>query len=30
LEVEVLENPDELSGEEVLTGFVLNLSRVWG
>lgn len=30
LEVEVLENPDELSSEEVLTGFVLNLSRVWG
>jgi Uma2 family endonuclease len=28
-EVEVLENPTELSGEEVLPGFVLNLRRVW-
>ncbi len=27
--VEVLENPTELSGEEVLPGFVLNLRRVW-
>jgi len=27
--VEVLENPAELSGEEVLPGFVLNLRRVW-
>lgn len=30
LEVEVLANPTELSGEEVLPGFVLNLRRVWG
>jgi Uma2 family endonuclease len=30
LNVEVLENPDSLSGEEVLPGFVLNLRRVWG
>ena len=30
LVVEVLENPSELSGEKVLTGFVLNLRRVWG
>ncbi|MEC4814705.1 MAG: Uma2 family endonuclease [Scytonema sp. PMC 1069.18] len=29
LEVEVLENPMELSGEAVLPGFVLNLRRVW-
>jgi Uma2 family endonuclease len=28
-EVELLENPTELSGEEVLPGFVLNLKRVW-
>lgn len=28
-EVEVLENPSELSGEDVLPGFVLNLTRVW-
>jgi Uma2 family endonuclease len=27
--VEVLENPTELSGEEVLPGFILNLRRVW-
>jgi Uma2 family endonuclease len=27
--VEVLENPAELSGEEVLPGFVLKLRRVW-
>jgi Uma2 family endonuclease len=27
--VKVLENPAELSGEEVLPGFVLNLGRVW-
>lgn len=27
--VEVLENPDTLSGERVLPGFTLNLSRVW-
>ena len=30
LEVEVLSNPVELSGENVLPGFVLNLHRVWG
>ena len=30
LEVEVLSNPTELSGEEVLPSFVLNLRRVWG
>ncbi|NET57303.1 MAG: Uma2 family endonuclease [Symploca sp. SIO2E6] len=30
LAVEVLENPAELSGENVLPGFVLNLRRVWG
>jgi len=30
LPVEVLENPESLSGEEVLPGFVLNLRRVWG
>jgi Uma2 family endonuclease len=29
LEVEVLDNPSELSGEAVLSGFVLNLKRVW-
>ena len=29
IEVKVLENPDELFGEEVLPGFVLNLRRVW-
>jgi Uma2 family endonuclease len=28
-EVEVLENPTELSGEDVLPGFLLNLRRVW-
>jgi Uma2 family endonuclease len=28
-DVDVLENPAELSGEEVLPGFVLNLRRVW-
>jgi Uma2 family endonuclease len=28
-EVEVLEQPMELSGEEVLPGFVLNLRRIW-
>ncbi|HIK33842.1 MAG TPA: Uma2 family endonuclease [Oscillatoriales cyanobacterium M4454_W2019_049] len=27
--VEVLEHPMELSGEEVLPGFVLNLRRIW-
>ncbi len=30
LAVEVLSNPAELSGEEVLPGFLLNLGRVWG
>lgn len=30
LAVEVWENPAELSGEEVLPGFRLNLRRVWG
>jgi Uma2 family endonuclease len=29
LEVEVLSNPVELSGEDVLPSFVLNLHRVW-
>ncbi|MEL7038820.1 MAG: Uma2 family endonuclease [Cyanobacteria bacterium J06592_8] len=29
LDVEILENPTELSGEEVLPGFVLKLRRVW-
>jgi Uma2 family endonuclease len=29
LAVEVLESPTDLSGEEVLPGFVLNLRRVW-
>ena len=29
-EVEVLESPTELSGEDVLPGFVLNLQIVWG
>jgi Uma2 family endonuclease len=29
-EVEVLENPATLSGEDVLPGFVLNLAEVWG
>jgi Uma2 family endonuclease len=28
--VEVLENPAELSGEDVLPGFVLKLSKLWG
>lgn len=28
-EAEVLENPTHLSGEDILPGFVLNLSRVW-
>jgi Uma2 family endonuclease len=28
-EVEVLVNPSELSGEDVLPGFVLDLKRVW-
>ncbi|WP_204105853.1 MULTISPECIES: Uma2 family endonuclease [Spirulina sp. CCY15215] len=29
-EVEILSNPTELLGEEVLPGFVLNMRRVWG
>jgi Uma2 family endonuclease len=29
VDVEVLENPTELSGEDVLPDFVLNLTRVW-
>ena len=29
LEVEVLDNPGELSGGEVLPGFILDLSTVW-
>ncbi|MGB3404132.1 MAG: Uma2 family endonuclease [Microcoleaceae cyanobacterium] len=29
LPVEILENPTELSGENVLPNFVLNLSRIW-
>ncbi|MGD2181410.1 Uma2 family endonuclease [Lusitaniella coriacea] len=28
--VEILENPAQLSGEDVLPGFVLNLNRIWG
>ena len=28
-EVEVLENPRELSGEDILPGFILNLKRIW-
>ena len=28
-EVEVLENPTHLSGEDVLPGFTLNLKRIW-
>lgn len=30
LEVEILSNPTELSGEEILPGFVLNMRRIWG
>ncbi len=30
LAIEVLENPPELSGEDVLPGFLLSLLRVWG
>jgi Uma2 family endonuclease len=29
-EVEVLDNPATLSGEDVLPGFVLDLTEVWG
>ena len=28
--VEVLENPVEISGEDVLPGFILNLNKLWG
>ena len=28
-EVEVLESPTSLSGEDVLPGFVLNLENIW-
>lgn len=28
--IEVLENPSTLSGESVLPGFTMNLSRIWG
>ena len=28
-EVEILENPNSLSGEDVLPGFVLDLTEVW-
>jgi hypothetical protein len=27
--MELLENPTELSGENVLPGFILNLHRIW-
>lgn len=30
LEVEILSNPTELSGEEIVPSFVLDLRRVWG
>ncbi len=30
IEVEMLDNPTELSGEGVLPDFLLNLRRVWG
>jgi len=29
LAIEVLDNPTELSGEDILLGFVLQLNRVW-
>jgi Uma2 family endonuclease len=29
IDVEVLENPNEISGEPVLSGFILNLERIW-
>jgi Uma2 family endonuclease len=29
LAVEVLDNPTKLSGENILSGFVLQLNRVW-
>lgn len=28
-EVEVLENPSTLSGEDILPGFVLDLTEIW-
>jgi Uma2 family endonuclease len=28
-EKEILDNPTTLSGEDILTGFVLNLSLIW-
>ncbi len=28
-EVEVLDNPNSLNGEDVLPGFVLNLQMIW-
>ncbi len=28
-EIEVLESPTELSGEDILPGFVLNLQAIW-
>jgi Uma2 family endonuclease len=28
-EIQVLEHPAELSGEDVLPGFILNLRRIW-
>ncbi len=28
-EVEILENPDKVSGESLLTGFELDLSEIW-
>ncbi|MBD2579550.1 Uma2 family endonuclease [Oscillatoria sp. FACHB-1406] len=29
-EVEILENPTEVSAEAILPGFILNLTRIWG
>jgi Uma2 family endonuclease len=29
VEVEVLNHPDQISGEDVLPGFVLDLTAVW-
>ena len=28
-EVEVLDNPDSLSGEDILLGFILDLEMIW-
>lgn len=28
--VEIVEHPTELSGEDILPGFILNLRRIWG